>query len=691
VAKKKAKAEPRSRHYREDGAYQRRMQKRADRDAALPADDDGPTLSSAWWSLTGEPCTSAVFGWIDRLRSRHRRQAMMDALWEAVYKDTPLGSTLDANVSVAAMRTQQSRQNIIMSMVDTLGARIAKRRPFPVISADDAGPSEKLFAKRASRALRRKMGKPDVERRSPLCARDGLIRGSGVMKAYRDGGDVFVERVPRRELFVDPAEAQYGTPRVMAQLKRVDRSVVMAMFPTRAAELKLVSRAPRDEWSVTDETSDADLIEIGEAWHLPSKLGGDDGCHVILVRGLTPLRCEQWTRSAFPFAFFQFNEALDGFWGTGLVAHAAPIQQEINSMLRDMGEGISLGMQLKVFLPRGSNVNKNHMRARNPAIIEYDGAKPEYEAPLPFNPGVLSYLQWRIQQAYEMAGISQAAATSKSSLGNGASGKALDTQYDIESDRFSHVELQYAMFRVDVGRCLLDEARALYAEANATGADRVADAIDKNELAPWIKELDWSRVDLDSGDYHLNLEPINFLPDARSGKLAQVKEMSEAGLLQNPMQTAALFDEPDIARANRYMLGPYRMLERWCEALADLDIDLESLQPQPVHLAQRDLAKQMVIGELSNQMADAHSPPTDEEDEIQSRYRWALDMLKASATGIGPSASPAMGAPAPMPPDPTMGGMPAPMMPPGPGPDPMGGMTSQLAAGMPAPAGMTLQ
>lgn len=669
----------------EEGAYANRIARRMKRDddGEGRGDDDGERADSGslrhWWLLEDQALTDAAWGWIDRLRSRHRRQSMMDALWEAVYKDTPIGTPLDNAIGVATLRTQQSRQNIVMSMVDTLRARIGKRRPMPVISADDAGPSEKLFAKRASRVLRRKLGHPNVERMSPLCVRDGLIRGTGVAKAYRVGGDVQVERVPRRELFVDPAEAQYGTPRTMAQVKRVDRGVLLAMFPERSEDIRRAPRASRDEWRVLDETSDADLVEVGELWHLPSGCDAEDGRHAMVIRGVAPLLSCEWERPRFPFAFFQFNEAIDGFWGTGLVEHAAPIQQEVNSMLKDMGEGISQGMQLKVFLPRSSNVDKNHMRARNPVVVEHDGSVPTYVAPLPFNPAVLSYLQWRIQQAYEMAGISQASATSRNPLGSNASGKALDTMYDLESDRFSHVELQYAMFRVDLGQIILDEARDI-AEDKTVEAD---------ERAPWITELDWKRIDIDSGDYHLNLEPINFLPDSRSGKLAQVKEMAEAGLLQNPMQTAALFDEPDLQRANRYLLGPYRMLERWCELLADTAVELEELMPTPLHVAYLDLAKEMAKGELAHQIADSHDPPSDEEQQVQARYRWALQMLEAEAGKAAPAAAPAM--PAPMPADPAAAAMPpgAPMPPPA--VDPMGGLTAQLAAGMPPPPGMVIQ
>jgi hypothetical protein len=64
------------------------------------------------------------------------------------------------------------------------------------------------------------------------------------------------------------------------------------------------------------------------------------------------------------------------------------------------------------------------------------------------------------QQAFELTGVSQASATSsKSSLGPGASGVALDTQYDIESERFAMVEAQYARYRMDAAQLYLDAAR----------------------------------------------------------------------------------------------------------------------------------------------------------------------------------------------------------------------------------------
>lgn len=712
-----AKPRKRSKHYLEPGAYERRQQRRRERDLET---DESPRYAGdgRWW--THEECsdevTRGVWGWCERLKWRQRRRALLDALWEAIYRDTPTNMS-DVDAGTVALRTKRARQNIAKSMVDTVAARVSKRRPMPSIGADDAGFVEKLFARRASRVLRRKMGSSLVERIRPLIARDGIIRGTGVAKAYRKGGDVSVERVPRRELVVDPVEAQYGTPRTLAQVKRMDRAVLRGMFPDPEAQALIAdaARASYDEWRLLfEESTDVDHVDIVEAWHLPSVPGATDGRHIICVRGGAPLLDEPWTRERFPFSFFHWEPPIDGFWGTGLIESLAPIQQEVNALLEKMGEGIIAQMSLKVLLQRGSGVEKQHLLAGHPIVLEHDGPAPAWIAPTPFSPAVLQYLQWRISQAYELSGISQASAASKNPLGGAnASGKAIDTMYDLESDRFGDKELGYSMFAVDLGLVILDEARAIAEDSELEAATKAA----------WIREIDWAKVEVDGGPYHVVAEPINFLPDSRAGKLSQVAELAKAGLLENGgIETLALFDEPDLARANRHLLGPYRMIERWCEELADVDVPLEDLTPTPLMVAQGPLAVRMCTGELCNVIAEGA------DEVVQGRFRWALSMLEtetarlsqppqgsipppgADAAGAPPMAPPMPGemppaGPPGMPPMP----MPMPMMGQGPmdpmaaaapgalplpvppGLDPMGGLTAQLAAGMPAaPPGMVM-
>lgn len=127
--------------------------------------------------------------------------------------------------------------------------------------------------------------------------------------------------------------------------------------------------------------------------------------------------------------------------------------------------------------------------------------------------------------------------------------------------------------------------------------------------------------------------------------------------------------------------------------LGDLSTPLEDCVPTPYMTDPPGLAKLIIKGEHDNAFAEGA------DDRYLGRYRWFLQMLEGLEKQLAPppAPGPGMGAPG-MPPGPPMGGpippgmpppgMPGPMGPPGPAgppgfPDPMGGLTSQAAAGMP--------
>lgn len=611
--------------------------------------------TSAWWLRKGDAAARAVWAWIDTLKQRHRTLALIDLIHEAIYEGRPLSAVTD-NPGAEYLRRQNSKSapanlNITRSMVDTVTSKLGKRRPMPVVSSDDAAFTQKLFAKRASRVLRRKLGKPDVERALPMVLRDAIIKGTGVAKAVRVGGDVQIERVPKEEIIVDPREARYGAPRSLAQVKIISREVLAEAFPKHARQIAEASKYTAEGWDPLDAdvAVDSDLLEVGEAWHLPSAPDADDGLHLITIRGCV-LLAERWRRCRFPFAFIHWSAPTRGFWGHGLVEDLTGIQAKVNDLARDIQEGLYYGATLKVFLPRTANVNKNHLRARHPVVIEYDGAPPAYVAPNAVSAQQVQFLEWLIQKAYEISGISQLSASSKNPLGANASGKALDTMDDIESDRFAHVQMGYAMFRCDIGQALIDEAQALAEDKT----------VEKKSVAAWIREIEWRKVKVDEGDFHLAMEAQNFLPDSRAGKLSYIAESAKAGLLRNgSVETLALMDEPDLNRANRYLLGPYRAAERLLEDLTDLEVPIADLIPDP----QMDpaLLTAMVKGQY-NDIWSSGRHDDDEVEEILERHLTILSHCKgltdqAAKGAAGPAGPPGGGGFAPTP-------IPAGMMPP---------------------------
>ena len=677
----------------------RRTKDVADQRVGREEPEAEPSNQRWWKSRGGRDATMALWAWTDERRSYLRGYNSLDLIHEAIYEGRPVGRRISyaASEFLRAQKSASSYLNVLQSMVDTVVARQSKRRPMSAISCDDAEYSEKLYARRATRVVRRKMGTPLVERVRPMMIRDGIVRGDGFVKMFRDGGDVSLERVPRCELVFDDGECtgQGSWPRSLSQVKRMDRDTLSAMFPKAKDRIKRVSPASRDVWSPFDYDSpiDADLVEVCEGWHLPSVPGAKDGRHAIVIRdGGEPLQWREWCRPRYPFARIQWTPSMRGFIGIGLVQQLAGSQHKVNELWADHQDALYWGSALKIFQPRQANVDKNHMRARHPAIIETDGPAPTFIAPDPASRQAMDSLRWLIQEMYEISGISQSSASSRSPMGPNASGKAIETVYDIESDRFAQFELQIAMAAVDMTMCILDEAKDMAEQDDDSDV----------ELAPWISEIDWKRFNFDGGGYHLVPEPVGFLPETRGGKLEALNDLAKIpGLLTDPLQMASLFEEPDIARANRHILGPFRMLERVMEMLGDESVPIEECVPTPYMLVVPGLAKRMAEGEMGNAFSEGA------EDGLLGRYRWFLQMLEGIEVPPAPAAQPpmpdagampqpdamGMGMPPAMPAGPAIGGptsdpLMSPLIGPNGGigemvPDPLGGGTAMLAAGLP--------
>lgn len=617
----------------------------ARRHSPFHGDDDQPLSAGAtnWYAYeTPEECAEAAWSWVDRLRAHHATDAMMDLVYDAIYRGRPVGGANNFGAQFLQLRSGVLiNLNVIMSIVDTAVARFSKRRPFPVISASDAGWTEKGFAEEASRVLRRKLGSPQLERANPRVLRDMCIRGDGCMKAYREDGDVAFKRIPIYEVLADPFEAEIGEIRTWAHVRPEPRDIMLKRYPAFAAEIcSAQNYTSRDSWSLwTYQQSQADAIEVRELWHLPTSPSAKDGLHVVTIRGCV-VYSRPWRSPRAPIQRCQWTAAQRGFRGGGLVEQLAGPQEQINDILKDAREGLKHGSQLTIFAQRGSNVNKHHLRKRGPAVIEVDGPEPKYIAPNPVSNQALEIAQMLISQMYQISGVSQMAASSKNPLGAGASGKALDSMDDLQSERFAHVEADYQQYRVLLGATGIDLAKDIAAEAAGDLApyfDQDEDVIDKKDVAEWIDEVEWDKVEIDGGPYHLVLEPVNYLADARGGRLAQVGELKANGLIPNPAIQADLFNEPDLQRANRTLLGPKHKLDRMMSDLANPKIAMIDIAPD--QFTNLDLGIEMALGELNEAESQRNTP-----DIILDRFReWiglARDQKKLRAESAPPALTP---------------------------------------------------
>lgn len=625
--------------------------------------------NAAWWR---KPVNSNVHveltSYASWLLGVYRRSHQFARACEAIYQGDTMRAYGMAMAQLRASGFDTARLNVAKPVADTVVARLSKRRAMPQFKVDNADWSLKRKAKRYRQFILGEMMESDFETLSPMALRDGTIEGNGITRIDDGEDDILAERVYRDELLVDPRETKYGKPWQVQRVMRVAKDWLADVYPKFKRQIHDAPpsiRRPNEEMDEPDIRQHASMegyVDVCIAHRRPTSPDSDDGRMAVTIDGAT-LRFEQWDSPRFPYAIFRYSDPLRGYWGRGLIRDLADIQHRINCIVRDVQLNIEAVGKGSYLVNEAFDIPVEMMTGARPFKFQYRGPQPpQWNAPAPVSAQTLQLLEFFIRQAFELTGVSQAASSSKSSLGLGASGVALDTQYDIESERFAMVERQYAKYRLDAAQLYLDAACRVAKKRE----DKKGTKKDRAYVTSWrgrdkIERLEYSEVEMDADQYRLEMEPVSFIPDTRAGKLSASQELVQAGVIPQWL-AASLFDEPDLAKAQMFNLAAYWNQERIMEQLGDEDAEFPS--PEPYH--DLDIALKMAVAYVN--YSESEGAP----DEVVSRYRQYADAVTEMKKGLEMPAPAdpmaAMGAP---PLDPAMAGMPpgAPMppaLPPGP-------------------------
>lgn len=448
---------------------------------------------------------------------------------------------------------QKIKLNICKSVVDTVVSKIAKNRPRPMFLTDGADHKKKQRAKRLNKYVEGVFHQIKIYERGPELVRDAGVFDLGAWKFYTEEGRVCMERAFPDEIYVHDQEGVYKNPRSLFQVKAIAREVVAQDFPKFETE---IANAPKAKGS-TNAAMMTDLIEVFEAWHLPSKKGAKDGRHVICIAG-ADLLDEEYKLRRFPFVFWSWSDRLVGWYGQGIVEQLVGLQIEINRTLRTIQEAIKWSVP-KVLVESGSNVTP--MSNQIMGHWKYTGKKPDIEA---FNtvPAILfEHLSYLYQKAFEIIGVSQMSAQSQKPAGLN-SGRALREFSDIESDRFVIDSQRYEIAFLDAADVVLMLTREL-AEEGENPQVRYSGKNGSDVLA-------WKDAEMSEDDYEMKMWPTNLLPQTPAGKLATVQEMMEAGLLSKE-EGARLLDYPDVESVTSRNNAPIEIMDMIIEKLLDGD------------------------------------------------------------------------------------------------------------------------
>jgi hypothetical protein len=492
--------------------------------------------NNRWWNredVTEDDLFGNIFAVVGRLDDEQEEtRRVRNTHHMAIYENRNIQGTRPGEYKHVESGDSSLVLNGSQACVDTLASKIAVVKPKPQFLTVDGSFEEQQRAKGLQRFIMGNFQAGGVYQKNKDVFLDAGICDIGAIKVYDNDGEIGYERVFSDEIVVDEQAAISSEPVEVFQRKFVARDILAAAYPDSESDIRH-SAAP--SLSAADMVT-VDLVEVIEAWHLPSGPESGDGRHSIVVNNATLLD-EEWDEKWLPFSFLRWTKRRRGFDGQGLIEQLQPIQEELNELLVKSQETMGLLGVPWVIVPEGCELVGDHLTNEIGAVIKTRGpGKPEVMIHPSIHPEVMARIEFLFNKMFEISGLSQLSATSRKPAGV-ESGVALRTLLDTETQRFALLVDGWQEFHLELARLTVKMARRMAKDNPDFGV-----VFHDKELARKIK---WSEVDLEEDKYRLELWPVNLLPDTPAGKLAYVEQMITIGLI-DPEQGRSLLDYPDI-------------------------------------------------------------------------------------------------------------------------------------------------
>lgn len=495
-----------------------------------------------WWEADEKEPAEVLFRVIEKIGEDQSDRMEKNLRCAMLYGNIPIaGLTPDGYSKTATPTLPENRVklNIVASMCDTVAAKISKMKP-PVNFITQRGDwAIQDRAKRLTQFVGGLFYRNKVYDLHQKMFKDGSVIDIGAIMHYREGNKIKSERALGSELFVDNADAMYGTPRRLYRVKFVNRKRLIKKFPGKEKEI-LAARSTFQRMDSNLRTC-LDYALVVEAWSLPTDGDSGDGMHVVAVDTGILNDDTTWTKSYFPFTFYRWADQLVGYYGQSLTERLIGNQIEINKMLRIIQRSFHLGSQFKIFLEYGSRVPKEHLNNEVGSIIYYAGQAPVFAAPQTVHPQYFEHLRYLIQSSYEEAGVSALSAALRLPKGlDGGSGRAISEYNDLETERFVLQAQRYEASFLDTAAQYIDLAREI--------ADDGEELEVEGESKRFVETIKWSEVALENNEFVMQMLPTSSLPMTFAGRIRHVEQLQDLGLIDKEY-ARGLLELPDVEDA----------------------------------------------------------------------------------------------------------------------------------------------
>lgn len=571
-------------------------------------------LDRRWWLSNKSDIAGAVESVVTAMANNDSRRQTQYQLSTKLYGNLSLMGL--SGMSYSKMNPSQSgikdriTYNICQATTDTITSKIAKNKPDPLFLTSGGDYKIQRRAKKLDKFVDGIFYENDAYSMGPDAFRDGCIFGDGFTHVFARNGRVAHERVLPSELYVDQFESFYGHPRQLHRVKNVDRAVLIDMFPEKKRAIKDAPRAMLDFGGNSNLI--ADQVTVCESWRLPSGKESNDGLHTIIIPGQL-LEVSEYKKPFFPFARFQWNKRVVGYYGQGLVEQVQNIQLEINKLLWVIQRSMHMAGTFKIFMENGSKIVKEHFTNDIGLIMTYTNTKPEYVVPPVVPMEYYAHFERLKAAGFEQCGISMLSATSQKPAGLN-SGKALREYNDIETERFMVIGQQYERYFMSLAKLTVSVAQDIY-ENQGSYESRVPGK-------RFVETIDWKDVDLTEDQYVMKVYPVSALPSEPAGKLQTIQEYAQAGYMA-PRTARKLLDFPDVEQVEDLA----NAMEDHLTSVFDKIVD-DGIFTAPEPFDDLKLAREMALEHYAKGKCNGLE---EEKLELFRRFISQIDVLEAKA------------------------------------------------------------
>lgn len=329
----------------------------------------------------------------------------------------------------------------------------------------------------------------------------------------------------------------------------------------------------------------------------------------------TLVKSLSYTAERLPIVKIFYNIPILGNYTPSIVEELDGIQTQIDLISAKISAAAQLTPANTTYVLEGSNLSPGDINNR---IGNVYGVKcppgmttlPVMNVtPSPIDPYWQSLMEYYIQKAYEVIGISQLSAMSKKPNGLD-SGAALQTMEDVESDRFETQVMQYVNAFIELAKTVIAV---------------IPDTADILPNTKQSKSFKWSDVKKQSDLFKVQYSAQSALSKDPQEKLKQVLQLREQGFLCN-YEVPLYLDLPDLQNAYEGA----QAVENAVDALIERCIE-EGDTDIPEYIDYQQLAQKITI--VENQLSASYTGNKKNDEDVALSIE-CLQTLEAKLMNI---------------------------------------------------------